>query len=129
MSTTISVLETDYVEPRRPYSQAELSNMRYKLYRHLRLGKTKAHHEKCDHFYFVKENGRKEKDIIEQNTSDCGNCSVCWKINKTPKHLKNKAYDLVNEYCKIYYNEPTYLTYEDVDLENAFYKWMCIEFM
>jgi hypothetical protein len=129
MSTTISVLETDYVEPQRPYSQAELSNMRYKLYRHLRLGKTRAHHEKCDHFYLVKENGRKEKDIIEQNTSDCGNCSVCWKINKTPKHLKNKAHDLVNEYWRVYYNEPTYLTYEDVDLENAFYKWLCIEFM
>jgi hypothetical protein len=125
----ISVLEADYVEPQRPYSQAELANMRYKMCRQLRLGKTKAHHEKCDHFYLVKENGRKEKDIVEQNTSDCGNCSVCWKLNKTPKYLKNKANDLVDEYCKAFYTEPTYLTYEDVDLEIAFYKWLCVEFM
>jgi hypothetical protein len=76
----------------------------------------------------VKDNGKKEKDIIEKNSPDCGNCSVCWKINKTPKFLKNKAHNLINEYNKIFYTEPTRLTYEILDLEHAFYKWLCIEF-
>jgi hypothetical protein len=127
--TTLSVLEVDYAEPQRPYSQLELSNMRQRLFRQLRLGKVRAQHEKCGHFYLTKENGRKEKDITDQNSSDCGNCSVCWKINKTPKNLKNKAQNLVHEYSKIFYEDPTYLTYEDVDLENAFYKWLLLEFM
>jgi hypothetical protein len=127
--TTLSVLEVDYAEPQRPYSQLELSNMRQRLFRQLRLGKVKARHEKCGHHYLTKENGRKEKDITDQNSSDCGNCSVCWKINKTPKNLKNKAQNLVYEYSKIFYEDPTYLTYEDVDLENAFYKWLLLEFM
>ena len=127
--STISILEAEYVEPQRPYSNNELLYMRNRLFRQLRLGKTKAHHEKCNHFYLVKENGRKEKDIYEQNTPDCGNCSVCWKLNKTPKSLKNRANSLVNEYCNSFKEEPETLTFELVDLENAFYKWLCLVFM
>jgi hypothetical protein len=126
---TISVLEAEYVEPQRPYSSNELVSMRNKLFRQLRLGKIRAHHQKCNHFYFVKENGRKEKDIFEQNTEDCGNCSVCWKLNKTPKNLRNRASSLINEYCITFQDELPNLTYEVVDLENAFYKWLCLEFM
>lgn len=123
-----SVLELDYVAPKRPYSQNELKNMRLKIYKDYRLGKTFARHSKCSHFYLVKENGRKYKDIQEQNNEDCGNCSVCWKINKTPKHLKNSAKNLVAEYDDLFRVEPTYLTYAKVDIEKCFYKWLCVEF-
>lgn len=124
---SLSVLESEYVEPCRPYSQNELINMRYKFYRQYKLGKTKAIHNNCKHFYIVKDSGKKEKEILEQNNPDSGNCSVCWKINRTPKYLKNKAHDLVNEYCKTFELEPK-LSYENLDLENAFYRWLCVEF-
>ena len=121
---TTSILEQEYMEPKRPYSQKELQYNRDRVFHTLRVGRIKAHHKKCDHFYYVKENGRKEKEIKEANSVDIGNCSVCWKFNKTPGHLKTMARHLTNEYCKKFFNPPKYITYEDVDLETTFLKWL-----
>jgi hypothetical protein len=121
-----SVLESEYVEQTRPYSQNELDDMRNNLYRQLRLGKEKAYHTKCKHFYVVKENGKKEKEIKENN-GDIGNCSVCWKLSKTHNKLKDKAYDLVDIYTLEFYNEPERTTYYLNDIENVFYKWLYLE--
>jgi hypothetical protein len=121
---TTSILEQEYVEPDRPYSQRELQYNRNIVFNTLRIGKTRAHHKRCDHFYYVKDHGRKEKEIKEVNSEDVGNCSVCWKFNKTPKHMKTTAKNLTNEYCKKFYDPPKYLTYEDVDLETTFVKWL-----
>lgn len=121
---TTSILEKEYMEPDRPYSQKELQYNRNKVFRSLRIGSTRANHKKCGHFYFVKENGRKEKEIKEAMSEDVGNCSVCWKFNKTPRHLIVAARNLTEEYCKRYYDPPTYLTYENVELEISFFKWL-----
>ena len=121
-----SILEADYVEPNRPYSQKELSYIRDRLYNDLRLGDVKAHHKNCKHFYIVKKHSRKEKDITEQKNDDIGNCSVCWKINKTPRYLQDRADSLVNDYTKYFSTNPTYLTYDLVDLESCFYKWLML---
>ncbi len=131
MSATISVLETSYVEPKRPYSQMELNDKRNKLFADFRLGKTKAIHKKCKHFYYVKANGRKEKDILEQADVDCGNCSVCWKLHRTPYELKDNAKNLIYEYQTLYQTEEESmpLTYDMLDVENCFYKWLCNEFL
>ena len=123
----ISILETEYIKPTRPYSYNELYDRQKKLYKYLKLSNIKAEHKKCKHFYFVKENGRKEKDIKEQNSPDIGNCSCCWKLNKTPKYLKNKAYDIVDLYCNRFYDNPE-ITYSLLDLETVFYKWLYTEF-
>lgn len=128
MTTTLSVLEMEYNEPTRPYSQKELTNMENRLYKYLRLGKIRAHHSKCDHFYLVKENGRKEKEIIEKDDVNAGHCSVCWKFGKTPKYLKNPARNLIEEYSKEFFESNDKLTYSNVDLENSFYKWLYLEF-
>jgi hypothetical protein len=129
-TTSYSVLELPYQAPKRPYSQNELKATRVKLYRELRLGKTRAEHKKCGHFYLVKENGRKEKDIIEQKNADCGNCSVCWKISKTPRDLKNSAQNLIKEYSDLFFDEDQVkLSYDSIDIETCFYKWLCIEFV
>jgi hypothetical protein len=117
-----SVLEDEYVPQSRPYSQNELREKRDNLYKDLRLSKTYAYHKKCKHFYLVKENGRKEKDILENKTNL--NCSVCWKLNRTPEHLKTMAYNLVDEYSKQFSKNPTLLTYDLVDLEILIYKWI-----
>lgn len=120
-----SPLESKYIEATRPYSQKELQINTEMLYKKLRIGKTVAHHTKCQHFYLVKKNGRKEKEIIESNTDvDVGNCSVCWKINKTPKNLKNSAIELTNEFMNRLYTKPEYLTYNLLDLETTFYNWL-----
>ena len=65
-----SVLESKFVEQTRPYSQDELNDMRNKLYRSLRLGETTARHNRCNHFYLVKQNGRKEKEINEKKRKE-----------------------------------------------------------
>ena len=121
---TTSILERNYIKPERPYSQNELKYNRDRIFKSLRVGKTRAHHKKCDHFYYVKEQGRKEKEIKEVKSGDIGNCSVCWKFNKTPRNLKDSAHNLIHEYQKRFYEIPTYLTYEDVDIEVTFLKWL-----
>jgi hypothetical protein len=121
-----SVLESKYVEQTRPYSQNELNDMRTGLYRNFKLGKIKAYHDKCGHFYVVKENGKKEKELKE-NPDNVGNCSVCWKLSKTPTELKYSANDMVANYVKCFYYEPSRYTYDLNDLEYIFYQWLYVE--
>lgn len=127
-----TALETRYVAPTRPYSGDELADKRTHLYRSLRLGKEKASHLTCKHFYVVKENGRKEKEILErrkngvEDPEDCGNCSVCWKITKTPGgRLRDKAEDLFSLYFEAFARgDPERYTYNLYDLEKTFYGWL-----
>lgn len=128
MLSSNSFLETPYVEQSRPYSQNELKFLRENLYKTLNIGTIKTGHSKCSHFYFVKKNSRKEKEIKETDrTENVGNCSVCWKINKTPNNLRNKAYDLVDAYCRTFYNDNENYNYNLLDLETIFYKWLYFE--
>lgn len=121
---TLSVLEQEYVPPTRPYSQNELINTRNRVFRYLRIGNVRAQHRKCGHFYFVKENGRKENEIKEKQCEDVGNCSVCWKMGKTPRSLKNTAKGLVESYNNYFFKPREYLNYDTVDVETVFYKWL-----
>jgi hypothetical protein len=125
-----SVLELDYVSPKRPYSQNELTYLRNKLRRDLRISSIQSKHAKCGHCYYVKENSKKAKEILEKNDPDCGNCSVCWKLFKTPKSLKSNAMSLVNEYMRYLEEDDESIkqTYDMIDVENCFYKWLYIEF-
>jgi hypothetical protein len=49
---------------------------------------------------------------------------VCWKFNKTPKHLRTKAKELICAYQEFFFKDPEYLTYNNVDLETTYYKWL-----
>ena len=119
-----SILDSQYIEPTRPYSNKELEYMHTTLHKSLRLGKTLATHQTCGHFYFTKKDGRKEKEMLENNCNDTGNCSVCWKIGKTHFNNRQKAVNLVQYFSETFYNFPKKLTYENVDLESVFYKWL-----
>lgn len=123
-----NVLESEYKTPSRPYSYDELQYMRLKNNKFLGLGEFIARHKKCGHFYNVHINGKKEKQIKDTDNPDVGNCSVCWKLYKTPKKLKNQARRLVNAYKHVFETEPSYITYSDVDLEIAYYKWLYVDF-
>ena len=121
-----SVLDSNYIPPSRPYSNNELSDIRENFFKKLYLSNIKAVHKNCNHFYFVKENGRKEKELIENN-DNVGNCSCCWKLSKIPKHLIQKAEDLVNIYSEKFNIYPSSLTYDLLDIEICFYKWLYID--
>lgn len=121
----ISILESEYEEPDRPISLNELNDLQKKIYNNLKLSSIMASHNKCKHFYFVKKNGKKEKDIKEQNLH--GNCSVCWKLYKTPKNLKNKAHVVIECYSNIFSNKIIKYNYKYFDLEKTFYNWLYID--
>ena len=121
-----SILESDYIKPIRPYSSNELRDMRDNFIKKLNLSNVTAYHKNCRHFYFVKENGRKEKELNE-NKDNTGNCSCCWKLSKIPKHLIQKAEDLVNIYSEKFNIYPSSLTYDLLDIEICFYKWLYID--
>jgi len=127
MST--SVLEKNYVELERPYSQKELVNNRNRMVKYLRVGQVLIEHEDCRHFYFARVNGRKEREAKESNGEVIGNCSVCWKMNRTPKRLRNSAKLLCDTYMNTNpakFNPPTCLEY--LELETDFYTWLYNEF-
>ena len=126
----MSVLEIEHEQQERPYSQDELLHIRNSFYQRLRLSDTIAQHKNCNHSYKVKENGKKFNQIIETNNSECGNCSVCWKLKRTPKNLKKSAEDLVfffqetfDENCN-----KEYITFDNLFLEQDFYNWLYKEF-
>src|SRR6056300_810615 len=119
-----SVLENEYIEPTRPYSQNELKDLRMRLYSKLRLSKHIAYHSYCKHFYRVKKNGRKEKEIIDKKTNNIGNCSVCWKLSRVNNDLFRTARDVVAAYSEEFWEEKKYLTYSNLDLERVFYTWL-----
>lgn len=127
MSQT-SVLESTYIRPTRPYSQQELQALRDRHFRKFRIGEMKAEHAECGHSYYVKFNGKKEREMKESGQSDTGNCSVCWKISRTPNPLKPRAYELVSAYMSAFRNEPERFDYELVDIETSFYTWLYAEF-
>ena len=119
-----SVLESDYVKQTRPYSQSELRDSRTSLFKSLRLGEKIVCHNKCGHIYITKQNGRKEKEIQETGQVDVGKCSVCWKISKTPPYLQDKARNLAHDYSIIFSKTPEFLSYQKLDLETVYYKWL-----
>ena len=121
-----SVLESSYVRPSRPYSSNELNDTRNIFIKKNNLSNIMAYHKKCGHFYYVKENGRKEKEINENN-DNVGNCSCCWKLSKTPKNLQKNAEVLVNIYSEKFKVLPPYITYDLLDIEISFYKWLYLE--
>jgi hypothetical protein len=123
-----SILESEFIGSTRPYSQNELRVMSKNIHNNANLGKIMAKHSKCGHIYITKKNGRKEKEIIQQNSSDVGKCSVCWKISKTPITLRDKAKNLVDDYYNNFNNNIDFFSYQKVDLENAYYKWLYEEF-
>ena len=124
MSTIENVLKNGYTEPTRPISSRELNTIREQLNKKLRLGNVIAKHKRCKHWYRVSTNGRKEKQIKDEENADSGNCSVCWKLKTTNKEVLKSVHGLVNEYMNLWNNQDTTLTHYLVDLESVFYRWL-----
>jgi len=120
-----SVLCEPFVQQSRPMSQHELADMRQTLIKRLKLSDVMTEHSKCGHSYRVKKEGKKEKEILDSKNPDNGNCSVCWRIHNTDFSQKNIAKKMSDEYTyRFIQNKPTFLDYEDVDLEILYYRWL-----
>lgn len=112
----------------RPYSQLELRNMQNGFLHSIGISDVYAHHENCDHSYYVKLNGKKYKLIKEHNNNDVGTCSVCWQLRRTPRELKDQA----NLFIELYREEfPDLkcdrLTLSRFQIEKIFYTWLYLE--
>jgi hypothetical protein len=111
----MSILELKYVPPTRPYSQKELSKAHDNLFNSLRLGDNYVYFsDSCNHFYFTKE-------VSRNKTSPC---LVCKKLKETNANLRETAERLIEEYNKRFINKPEKLSYDLIDIENVYYKWI-----
>lgn len=108
----------------RPYSQIELKELREKLLSRSRVGRVMVSHEQCGHFYFAKEGGKKEQRIVDSDGKECGSCSVCWQLKKTPVEFRERALELVDEYQLNFESKPTKWNLGLIDLERSFYRWV-----
>jgi len=123
----------------RPYSNLELKSIRTNYLDRLRLSQHVIKHISCDHCYYVRKNGRKEKQIVNEQYSN--NCSVCWKIkyekkNNNDQHFINimnmiKDYYFYNKEIltdeEIKYNDkyiPSNELYKRILTEKTFYEWL-----
>jgi hypothetical protein len=130
--TTETILTSEYNPPQRPYSEEELNDMRVEFHNRINLGKYAVYHNKCEHFYRVKKDGKKERVIIKQNKDselgyDIGNCSICWKLKNLDPELKSIAQNMISEYMYYFFETTGRYTYSLHDLERVFYTWLYLE--
>ena len=108
----MSILELKYIPPTRPYSQKELLKIHENLFKELKIGNNYVYFEdSCHHFYFTKEINKAP-------------CLVCKKMKETKKNLLGTAERLIEEYNKKFFIKPEKLSYNLIDIENIYYKWI-----
>ena len=127
-----SVLFSDFVPPEdRPYSQNELNYLRKNTHYKMHLSTDKAVHPDCGHFYYVRRNSKKQREIKESGKPESGSCSVCWKLRNTPRSALGIARNLVDLYNQHFFEEQekftSPLTYDNLDIESSYYGWLFLE--
>jgi len=125
------ILDCEYVEPERPYSQQELEDMLNKLKKNLKLSDEKLKFTTNNYTYYAKKYGKKEKQILDNKKNNLdkyneniGGCSVEWKLKKTPNEFYNVALDIVEAYMDFEYNNPQKLSYFNIEIFRMFYSWL-----
>jgi len=127
-----SILLSDYVKLERPMSQNEMKDMFNQFMRDNKISNETVFHSKTKYVYHVKKFGKKEKEIIEKRKNgdenynhDIGNCSVTWKLLKTPKRLRAQAKDVVKEYMDLHTGDNAErITHYKLELSKVFYTWL-----
>jgi hypothetical protein len=121
-----SCLHNEWIEPERPYSQKELDALETDFFEKIQLSTgLSALHNGCGHTYQVKKNGVKFKELLaEPEMRDVGNCSVCWKLSRTPRELKH----LANDFIQLYKPETNIRkSFYDYQVKKTFYTWLYSE--
>ena len=126
-----SILENDYEAPTRPFSQKELQEGLKRLKYRLRLSDQKVRYTNTGYIYHVKKGGRKEAEIIEKleqdaenGNVDVGNCSIRWKLSRTPRDLRDVALDVIDSYTHFKKNPPYKLSHYNLEIFKMFYTWL-----
>ncbi len=127
-----SILLSDYVKPNRPMSQNEMKDLLLQFMKENKISNETVFHTKSKYTYHVKKFGKKEKEIIEKRNNDeenynhnIGNCSVTWKLLKTPKRLRAQARDVIKEYMELHSGEHAKrMTHYKLELSKVFYTWL-----
>ena len=130
-----SILDKQINDRERPYSQNELISLEKKIIKQLKLSNEYVYHNKEKTFYLVKKFGKKEKEILENKKEkledynlDIGSCSIQWKLRKTPRHLKQNAIDLIDEFLYQYDPERrNRKSYFKLQLFKIFHIWLYYE--
>jgi hypothetical protein len=123
-----SILTSTWADPTRPYSQKELSIMKQRFFQQLTLDKEYVQHEECGHQYYVKSGGVKFKQLKLPDSvgRDIGNCSVCWKLRRTPRSIYNNA----DNFIRLYMDEFPVLdtdyrySFYNNEIQTIFYTWL-----
>jgi len=121
-----SCLYNEWIEPERPYSQMELDALETEFFEKIQLStELSALHNECSHTYRVKKNGAKFKELLaDPEMRDVGNCSVCWKLSRTPRELKH----LANDFIQLYKPETDIRkSFYDYQVKKTFYTWLYSE--
>lgn len=119
-----SILLTEWSNPDRPYSQRELQTLKQQFFKQNQLSQDLfVHHNECGHVYHVKDGGNKWRQLSQHpEDNDLGNCSVCWKLSKTPRELLEAADDFENIF-RTNFNNPRE-TYLNLQVLKIFYGWL-----
>ena len=113
----MTILELKYIPPTRPYSQKELLKMHENLFNSLKIGNNYVYlDDSCYHFYFTKS--------VISNKNKSSLCLVCKKMKETNKNLLGTAERLIEEYNKNFFKKPEKLSYDLIDIENIYYRWL-----
>ena len=61
--------------------------------------------------------------MIENNTQDSQNCSVCWRLRQTPKVInKKRRHEMLEIFLETLYDYPETCTYDSLYV--IFYMWL-----
>ena len=125
------ILDSEFCDPERPYSQKELTDMMFNLKKKLKLSNEKLLYTNNNYIYYAKKYGKKEKQVIENKNNNIknyneniGGCSVEWKLRKTPKKFLYVANDIIDAYMDFEHNSPEKLSYFNIEIFRMFYSWL-----
>ncbi len=128
-----SILCSKYIPCERPMSKNEIKYEINKFMRDNKISNEKVIHTKTKYQYHVKKFGKKEKELLENKSQniedynlDIGNCSVTWKLSKTPGDLKQNAKHIISEYMS-YNDEKRDVDHFYLELTKIFYTWLYLE--
>jgi len=125
------ILDCEYTNPDRPYSQQELKEIIKNIKKKMKLSEQKLIYTKDNYTYHPKKYGKKEKQVLENKKNNIPNynenifgCSIEWQLRKTPREYQHVAEDIIEAYMDFEYNPPEKLSYFNVEIFRMFYSWL-----
>ena len=127
------ILDSEYSEPTRPYSQQELEEMIENVKKKLKLSDVKLEYTRNNYIYYTKKYGKKEKQCLENQKNgieypnrNISGCSIEWQLRQTPEEYYHIAEDIIDAYMDYEHNPPEKISYFNVEIFRMFYSWLYV---